>query len=164
MSKTYRAGLVGCGGMGRHHLQVLNELPEFELVALCDIFPDAVNASGDEYGVEARYLDFDQMYDEAKLDLVTVATQTRGHHAVPRQLRHYRHAESPSCARNLSPLISSKRMTWSPLRKGPARSSPFNQQNHVNPGIRKAQAMVKEGSHRRCYLGTREKQSWAQEW
>ena len=50
MSKTYRAGLVGCGGMGRHHLRVLNDLPEFELVALCDISPDAVNKLGDEYG------------------------------------------------------------------------------------------------------------------
>ncbi|MCE2396106.1 Gfo/Idh/MocA family oxidoreductase [Candidatus Poribacteria bacterium] len=126
MSKTYRAGLVGCGGMGRHHLQVLNDLPEFELVALCDIFPDAVNKSGDEYGVEARYLDFDQMYDEANLDLVTIATQTRGHHA--------------PCVRNLSPLTSSKRMTWSLLGKPPVLSS---------PSINRTMSTPASGKHKR---------------
>ena len=102
MSKTYRTGLVGCGGMGSHHLRVLNDLPEFELVALCDIFPDAVNKSGDEYGVEARYLDFNQMYDEANLDLVAVATQTRGHHGPGGcgvTTRHFRYVREADCHR-----------------------------------------------------------------
>ena len=32
-SKIYRVGLVGCGGMGRHHLSVLKQLEEFEIAA-----------------------------------------------------------------------------------------------------------------------------------
>ncbi len=142
MSKTYRAGLVGCGGMGRHHLRVLNDLPQFELVALCDIFPDAVNQSGDEYGVEARYLDFDQMYDEANLDLVTVATQTRGHHAPV--VTALRRGISVLCEKPIAiDLVEADDMVAAAERSGAKIA--INQQNHVNPGIRKAQAMVGEG-------------------
>ena len=42
-----RVGVVGCGGMGRHHLGVLNRLPNFEIAAVCDISPKAAqNAAG----------------------------------------------------------------------------------------------------------------------
>ena len=51
MTKTYRVGLVGCGGMGRHHLRILKDLPEFEIVALCDISQEVVDQVGDEYAV-----------------------------------------------------------------------------------------------------------------
>ena len=143
MSKTYRVGLVGCGGMGRHHLRVLNELPEFELVALCDIFPDAVNESGDEYGVEARYLDFDQMYDEANLDLVAVATQTRGHHGPT--VAALQRGISVMCEKPISiDLVEADDMVAAAERSGAKFA--IHQQNHVNPGIRKAQAMVQEGA------------------
>ncbi len=75
-SKTYRVGLVGCGGMGRHHLGALKAMPEFETAALCDLFPEALGRAGEAFGVKARYTDFEKMYDEVRPDLVTVATQT----------------------------------------------------------------------------------------
>ena len=161
MSKTYRAGLVGCGGMGRHHLRVLNELPEFELVALCDIFPDAVNKSGDEYGVEARYLDFNQMYDEANLDLVTVATQTRGHHGPA--VAALQRGISVLCEKPIAiDLVEADDMVAAAERSGAKFS--IHQQNHVNPGIRKGAGNGRGRSYWGCYLGAREKQSRTQEW
>ena len=81
MAKTYRVGLVGCGGMGREHLNVVQDMEGFEIAAVCDVLPEIVEQTGDAYGVAARYGDFVKMYGEVGPDIVTVATQTRGHHA-----------------------------------------------------------------------------------
>jgi predicted dehydrogenase len=142
MDKTYRVGLVGCGGMGRHHLSVLKSLPEFEIAAICDIFPDALNRSGEEYGVVARYTDFERMYDEEDLDLVTVATQTRGHHAPT--VAALRRGISVLCEKPIAiDLVEADEMVAAAEASGAKFA--IHQQNHVNPGIRKAQAMVAAG-------------------
>ena len=142
MAKIYRAGVVGCGGMGRHHLSVLNSLPEFEISAVCDVVPEATNRSGDEYNVTARYTDFEQMYDEANLDVVTVATQTRGHHAPT--VAALRRGLSVLCEKPIAiDLVEADEMVGAAEASGAKFA--INQQNHVNPGIRKAQAMVDAG-------------------
>ena len=80
MAASVRVGLVGCGGMGRHHLNVLRALPDFEIVGLCDVSEDARARAGEEYGVGGLYDDPGAMCDAERPDIVTVATQTRHHH------------------------------------------------------------------------------------
>ncbi|HIC67940.1 MAG TPA: Gfo/Idh/MocA family oxidoreductase, partial [Candidatus Latescibacteria bacterium] len=79
MSETKRVALVGCGGMGRQHLEVLRGLDGFEAIGVCDVLEENLQRAAGEYGVAACYTDFDEMYSALKPDLVTVATQTRGH-------------------------------------------------------------------------------------
>ncbi|MFC1527057.1 Gfo/Idh/MocA family protein, partial [Candidatus Latescibacterota bacterium] len=81
MSRTYRVGLVGCGGMGRNLLDVLKGMRGFDTAALADVAPEALIQSGETYGVaeEYQYADFEDMYERSDLDLVVVATQTRQH-------------------------------------------------------------------------------------
>ncbi len=142
MSKTYRVGLVGCGGMGRHHLSVLKSLPEFEIAALCDVVPESLKRSGAEYGVAARYTDFERMYDEVDLDLVTVATQTRGHRAPT--VAALKRGISVLCEKPIAIApVEADEMVAAAEASGAKFA--IHQQNHVNPGIRKAQAMVKAG-------------------
>ena len=81
MDKKYRVALVGCGGMGRQHLNILREMPEFEVVGVCDVFAEALQQTGKTYGVSSRFSDFVRMYDEMRPHLAVVATQTRGHRA-----------------------------------------------------------------------------------
>jgi len=81
MERTFRLGLIGCGSMGRNHLATVACLSQVEVSAICDVVPEALKQTGEAYRVEARYADFDRMYGEVKPDMVTVATQTRGHHA-----------------------------------------------------------------------------------
>jgi len=143
MTKTYRVGLVGCGGMGRHHLRILNGLPELEIVALCDIFQEAVDRVGAEYAVETRYTDFDQMYQHANLDLVTVATQTRDHHAPT--VAALQQGISVICEKPIAiDLVEADQMVTASKASGAKLA--INQQNHVNPGIQQAQTMAKEGA------------------
>ncbi|OGG46563.1 MAG: hypothetical protein A3F84_18605 [Candidatus Handelsmanbacteria bacterium RIFCSPLOWO2_12_FULL_64_10] len=141
-SKTYRVGLVGCGGMGRHHLEALRAMPEFETAALCDLFPEALGRAGEAFGVKARYTDFEKMYDEVRPDLVTVATQTRGHHAPT--VAALKRGISVLCEKPIAiDLVEADEMVAAAKASGAKLA--IHQQNHVNPGIRKAQALVREG-------------------
>jgi len=141
-SKMYQVGVVGCGGMGRHHLNVLKQLDEFEIAALCDIVPDTLTKVGEQYDVKAHYVDFEKMYDEMDLDMVVVATQTRGHCAPA--VAALSRGISVLCEKPISIDLTEADEMVSAASKSGAKLA-INQQNHVNPGIRKAQAMVEEG-------------------
>lgn len=143
ISKKYRVALVGCGGMGRHHLSLLSQLLEFEIVALCDIVVDTLSKVGDGFGVKALYTDFEKMYDEMNLDLVTVATQTRGHHAPA--VAALKRGIPVICEKPIAiNLIEADEMVAAAEKSGAKFS--IHQQNHVNPAIRKAVNLVKEGT------------------
>ena len=143
LSKKYRVGLVGCGGMGREHLSVLKQLPEFEIAALCEIMPDTLTRVGEEYGVKACYQDYEKMYGDIHLDIVIVTTQTRGHHAPA--VAALSRGISVLCEKPIAiDLVEADDMVAASAKSGAKLA--INQQNHVNAGIRKAQAMVKDGA------------------
>ena len=143
MAKSYRLGLVGCGGMGRNHLKVIQDgLGEFEVVAICDVVPEALERAGEEYGVEARYQDVEKMCDEAKLDVLTVATQTRGHHAPT--VAALRRGIAVLCEKPIAIDLAEADAMVAAAKEGETRLA-INQQNHVNPGIRKARELVRQG-------------------
>ena len=80
MTTMFRVGLVGCGGMGRSHLRFIrDDMPEFEIASVCDLYPAAIEETREQFEVGVTYDDFERMYDAEDLDLVVVATQTRGH-------------------------------------------------------------------------------------
>jgi predicted dehydrogenase len=129
--------------MGRHHLGVLRQLPEFEIMAVCDVVPEVLDRVGEECGVTGRYTDFETMYDSVDLDIVVVATQTRHHHAPT--VGALKRGISVLCEKPIAiDLVEADEMVAAAAASGAKLS--IHQQNHVNPGIRKAQALVKEGA------------------
>jgi predicted dehydrogenase len=50
-----------------------------ELVAICDLLPDRLNALGNRFGVAARYTDFERMIREQEPDIVNIPTATKFH-------------------------------------------------------------------------------------
>jgi len=141
-SKKYSVGLVGCGGMGRHHLSAIKSLSEFEISAICDISEDSLAKTGDEYNVNDRFQDFDETYDKANLDFIIVATQTRGH--VLPAVSALSKGISVICEKPIAiDLVEADQMVSASAKSGAKLA--INQQNHVSPSIRKAQALVKDG-------------------
>jgi len=69
VAKKIRAGVIGCGGMGRAHVQALAGHEAFELVAGCDINREALDNLPDD---AARYREAEAMLAEHKLDLVSI--------------------------------------------------------------------------------------------
>jgi predicted dehydrogenase len=90
--KKVRVGLVGCGRTGAQtrpdlrerlgpnwlplsHADAVKAIPEFELVACCDIDRNAAASAAERYGAKLAYTDYAKMLQEAELELLCVATR-----------------------------------------------------------------------------------------
>lgn len=78
-----RYALIGCGRISTNHIKaaVNNKL---EIVAVCDIIPEHMDAVLDKHGLKEnatikRYTDYKKLVDELKPDLVSIATESGLH-------------------------------------------------------------------------------------
>ncbi len=69
-----RVAVIGCGGRGRGHMQVLAKFEDTDLVAVCDLVESARNSAGDTFNVSKRYDTIEALLDNETLDAVFVAT------------------------------------------------------------------------------------------
>ena len=74
MGKTYRVGVVGCGGMGRNHSRAWTEHPAAELVAAADINEQMAQKVAEEFSIPTVYSDYNEMFRNADLDIVSIPT------------------------------------------------------------------------------------------
>lgn len=74
-----RVGVVGCGGNGQGFMKCYQDCPKSELVALCDLSAERLNAVGDRFGVARRYTSVDEMLAKEALDCVSVHTSDPFH-------------------------------------------------------------------------------------
>lgn len=82
MSKVYRVGIVGCGGIANgKHLPSLSKLANVELAAFCDIVPERAEEAAAKYGIDGAkvYADYREMLKEERLDIVHVLTPNDSH-------------------------------------------------------------------------------------
>ena len=75
---TVRIGFVGTGGIANHHLRILAQLDEAELVAFCDVAEEKALAAASEYGGRA-YSHYEALYDGEALDAVYVCLPPFAH-------------------------------------------------------------------------------------
>jgi predicted dehydrogenase len=77
-----KIGVIGAGHLGKIHLKILKNLPEFELVGLYDKDPDRAKAVAEELEVPA----FDKLLDLVNVvDAVDIVTPTLAHYEVASQ-------------------------------------------------------------------------------
>ena len=75
MTETIGVGVIGCGEIAQvMHLPVLEQLEEFETVALCDVSPSLVEALGSRYGVKRRFTAYNDLLECEQVDAVVVCT------------------------------------------------------------------------------------------
>lgn len=77
--KKLRAGVIGLGALGQHHVRILSSLDTVELVSVCDTDKKTAQSFADKYNV-AYTTDFHTMTDT--IDVVSIATPTELHHMV----------------------------------------------------------------------------------
>lgn len=78
MTARYRFALIGCGFFAQNHLHAWAEIPEVELVAVCDIDADKAAAAIARFGGRA-YTDAEDMLAAEDLDFVDIATTPPTH-------------------------------------------------------------------------------------
>ncbi len=69
--KKLKIAVVGVGFWGRNHVRVLSELPDVELVAVCDVDQQRTATVAEKYGLKA-YNDSAKMYGKEEFDAVTL--------------------------------------------------------------------------------------------
>jgi len=71
---TYRAAIIGCGGIARAHMAGYNLVPEVEVVAGADPFAEARTKFETEFPGVKTYEDAEAMLAEEQPDIVSVCT------------------------------------------------------------------------------------------
>ncbi|MBV7340007.1 Gfo/Idh/MocA family oxidoreductase [Chloroflexi bacterium TSY] len=74
MTQTYRVGIIGCGGMGKHHALAYTQNPATALVAVMDISQESTKRLADEFSIPAVYTDYNEMLSKEELDIVSITT------------------------------------------------------------------------------------------
>lgn len=72
-----RAGVIGIGAMGQHHVRIYSEMEDVELVGISDISESRVNELSGQYGVKG-YTDHKQLLEQ-DLDVVSIVVPTTLH-------------------------------------------------------------------------------------
>jgi predicted dehydrogenase len=72
---------IGAGAIARHHMKLLKQIKNVQVVAAADISEDALAKTKEEHGVQKLYTDYQKMLKEVKeIDAVDVCTPN-GQHA-----------------------------------------------------------------------------------
>jgi scyllo-inositol 2-dehydrogenase (NADP+) len=74
MSSNKRAGVIGIGGIGKWHGQMMRDTKRMDVVAVCDANPAMEAVAEEQFPGAAFYTDYAVMLKKAKLDLVAVVT------------------------------------------------------------------------------------------
>ncbi|WP_338721654.1 Gfo/Idh/MocA family oxidoreductase [Devosia sp. XK-2] len=80
MSRVLNVAVVGCG-IGRSHI-VEGYLPnadKFKVAALCDLNPERLVEVGEEFGIERRVVNFDDLLAMDDIDVIDVCTPPGAH-------------------------------------------------------------------------------------
>lgn len=75
----YKAGIVGCGGIGRVHAATYRSIEGIEVVACCDINPTNLNAFSEKFHIARRYSNHSEMLEAGGIDILSICTWPRTH-------------------------------------------------------------------------------------
>ncbi|MCW3097520.1 MAG: putative oxidoreductase [Chthonomonadaceae bacterium] len=79
MQKPVRIGLIGAGQIGNHHLKNYSRIPEVQVVAVADLFPEKVGAAREDYEIADGYTDFQKLLARDDIDAVDVCVHNNKH-------------------------------------------------------------------------------------
>jgi predicted dehydrogenase len=73
-----RVGIVGLG-FGAEFIPLYKKHPDADCTAICQRNKDSLNEVGDQFGVEKRYTDYDEMLADSEIDAIHVVTPITEH-------------------------------------------------------------------------------------
>lgn len=74
-----RIAVIGNGIIGESHLATYQNIPEAEVVAICDINEERLNYIGDKYGIKRRFTHIGKLLAEPDIDAVDVCLHNNMH-------------------------------------------------------------------------------------
>jgi predicted dehydrogenase len=74
-----KTALIGTGQIARQHLSCLRELPDVDVVGVCDLSPVMAECTAERFAVPAWYSDHRRLLEEVRPDVVHVTTPPPSH-------------------------------------------------------------------------------------
>lgn len=78
MADKLRMGVIGCGFFGEKHADVINQIANSELAAVCDIQADVAKQMGERFNVK-WYTDHNEMMEKEDIDAVSICVSEAYH-------------------------------------------------------------------------------------
>lgn len=152
VNEVLTVAIVG-GGIGRSHIVEGYEpnADRFKVLAICDLDPGRMNGLADEFGIERRTPDFDDLLKMDDLDIIDICTPPMVHY--PMIMAALRAGKHVICEK---PLVGSLREIDEVIaeeRKSAGKLMPVFQYRFGN-GIQQAKAIIDAGLAGKPYVGT----------
>jgi len=78
VSRKLGCAVIGCGNAGLWHIKSIIDIPEAQLVAICDSVRERAEKIGQKYNVK-WYTDYNDLLEDRNVDLVHVCTPSGSH-------------------------------------------------------------------------------------
>lgn len=152
MSKIKTVAVVG-GGIGRSHI-VEGYAPnadKFRVIAICDLDAGKMNALADEFSVERRTTNFDDLLKMEDLDIIDICTPPMVHH--PMIMAALRAGKHVICEKPLVGSLAAIDEVIAAEKRSTGRLMPVFQYRFGN-GIQQAKAIIDAGLAGKPFVGT----------
>ncbi len=76
-------GVIGVGRIGKVHVEnLVNQIPETEVVAVSDVFPSELEKIKQKYNIAASFSDYKALLNNPEIDAIAVCTPTDTHYQI----------------------------------------------------------------------------------
>ncbi len=79
MPDRVKIGIIGTGQIGTHHIEGYAQIPEAEMVAVCDVREDVARGLANKYGIKDVYTDYHEMLKRDDITSIDVCLHNRYH-------------------------------------------------------------------------------------
>lgn len=79
MKEKIGYGIIGCGVIGPWHARSVMNIPEADLVAVCDIIPEKAEKLKEEFGAQNALTDYLELLSRDDIDIVSICTPSGMH-------------------------------------------------------------------------------------
>lgn len=82
MSEQFGYGIIGCGVIAPWHARAVGNLPNADLIAVCDIELPKADELKEEFGAQYVYEDYNELLARDDIDVISICTPSGHHHEV----------------------------------------------------------------------------------
>lgn len=139
--RKLKMAVVGIGFWGRNHVRVLDELPDVELVAVCDVNRQRAEAISEKYGLKP-YGESIEMYKKENIDAVTICVwSSKLAEEALKALKYGKHVLVEK------PMANSVREAQRVLKTAESKKLKLSVGfiERFNPGVRRVKKAIEEG-------------------
>ena len=133
-------GVIGVGGRGAANLDAVSSE---NIVALCDVDSDRLNAAASRHSAAKTYADYRLLLEQQDLDAVVIATPD--HHHAPAAVRALRRGLHVYCEKPLTHTVEEARLIAA-LSREKKVATQMGTQNHEHPGYLRLVELLQTGA------------------